>query len=62
LFDISEDLYGKQLRVHLLGRLREERRFSGIDELRAQIARDIAEARGLTGMRLSDPSAHSAWY
>jgi riboflavin kinase / FMN adenylyltransferase len=62
LFDVSEDLYGKELRVHLLGRLREERRFSGIDELRAQIARDIAAARELTGLRLPDPSAHPAWY
>jgi riboflavin kinase/FMN adenylyltransferase len=62
LFDASLDLYGQELRVHLLGRLREERRFSGVDELRAQIARDIADARAITARRLPDPSALPAWY
>jgi riboflavin kinase/FMN adenylyltransferase len=62
LFDTSLDLYGQELRVHLLGRLREERKFSGVDELRAQIARDIADARAITARRLPDPSALPAWY
>ena len=62
LFDASLDLYGQELRVHLLGRLREERKFSGVDELRAQIARDIEAARALTAPRLPDPSALGAWY
>jgi len=62
LFDTSLDLYGQELRVHLLGRLREERKFSGVDELRAQIARDIEVARALTARRLPDPSALPAWY
>ena len=62
LFDTSLDLYGQELRVHLLGRLREERKFSGIDELRAQIERDIAAARAMTAQRLPDPRALGAWY
>lgn len=62
LFDVDEDLYGQELRVHLLSRLREERKFSGIDELRAQIARDIEAARALTAPRKPDPSALGAWY
>jgi riboflavin kinase / FMN adenylyltransferase len=62
LFDTSLDLYGQELRVHLLGRLREERKFSGVDELRAQIARDIEAARAVTAARLPDPSARPAWY
>jgi riboflavin kinase / FMN adenylyltransferase len=62
LFDTSLDLYGQELRVHLVGRLREERKFSGIDELRTQIARDIEAARALTVGRLPDPSARGAWY
>ena len=62
LFDTSLDLYGQELRVHLLGRLREERKFSGVDELRAQIARDIETARAITAPRLPDPSARPAWY
>ena len=62
LFDTSLDLYGQELRVHLLGRLREERKFSGVDELRAQIARDIEAARVITARCLPDPSALPAWY
>jgi riboflavin kinase / FMN adenylyltransferase len=62
LFDTSLDLYGQELRVHLLGRLREERKFSGVDELRLQIARDIEAARAIAVRRLPDPSALPAWY
>jgi riboflavin kinase/FMN adenylyltransferase len=40
LIDFDEDLYGRTIRVRVLHRLRGERKFSGIDELRAQIARD----------------------
>jgi riboflavin kinase / FMN adenylyltransferase len=62
LFDTSLDLYGQALRVHLVARLREERKFSGVDELRTQIARDIEAARAITAQRLPDPSALGAWY
>lgn len=62
LFDISLDLYGQELRVHLLERLREERKFAGLPELRAQIADDVARARALTAARKPDPSAQGAWY
>ncbi|MFN7947998.1 MAG: bifunctional riboflavin kinase/FAD synthetase [Blastocatellia bacterium] len=40
LLDFDEDLYGQTIRVRLLHRLRGEKKFSGIDELRAQIASD----------------------
>ena len=45
LFDLDEDLYGETLRVDLVARLRGEQKFAGIDELRAQIARDAENAR-----------------
>ncbi len=45
LFDFAEDLYGQALEVSLLAFLREERRFAGLDELRAQIAADALAAR-----------------
>ena len=45
LFDFAADLYGAELAVALHGFLRSERRFAGIDALRAQIAADAAEAR-----------------
>jgi riboflavin kinase/FMN adenylyltransferase len=47
LFDFDEDLYGQELSVALHAFLRGERRFAGLGELKAQIAVDAAEARGL---------------
>jgi len=40
IIDFDDDLYGRTIRVRVLHRLRGERKFSGIDELRAQISRD----------------------
>jgi riboflavin kinase/FMN adenylyltransferase len=40
----SGDLYGDVLRVRFLHRLRAEKKFGSIDELKAQIERDIARA------------------
>ncbi|AKT42805.1 riboflavin biosynthesis protein RibF [Chondromyces crocatus] len=61
LFDHDEDLYGCQLRVHLIARLRPEKRFSGLDELRAQIAADATAARQVLEAWTPDPAAGGAW-
>ena len=61
LFDTSVDLYGARLRVHLVARLREERRFEGLDALKAQIARDAEAARAILAPLAPDPSANGAW-
>jgi riboflavin kinase/FMN adenylyltransferase len=45
LFDFSGDLYGRRLRVRLVDYLRPEKKFDGIEELKAQIAADSARAR-----------------
>lgn len=45
IFDFDDDLYGDVVRVRFLHRIRDERKFGGIDELKAQIERDIARAR-----------------
>lgn len=45
LFDFEGDLYGQDLAVALHAFLRPEQKFSGLDELRARIAADCAEAR-----------------
>lgn len=47
LFDYAGDLYGRALRVQLVDHIRPERKFSGLDELKAQIARDSDAAREL---------------
>ena len=44
IFDFDGDLYGDVLRVRFLHRIRDERKFAGIDELKAQIGKDTARA------------------
>lgn len=45
LLDWSGNLYGKDLEVRFKRHLRPEMKFSGLEELKAQIARDITAAR-----------------
>lgn len=45
LLDFEEDLYGQHLRVEFVEFLRSERRFNGIDEISAQLKKDIEAAR-----------------
>ncbi len=47
IFDFTGDLYGRHLRVSLVGYLREELKFEGVDPLIAQINQDAAQARAL---------------
>jgi riboflavin kinase/FMN adenylyltransferase len=44
IFDFDGDLYGDVLRVRFLHRIRDERKFNGIDELKTQISRDSSRA------------------
>jgi riboflavin kinase / FMN adenylyltransferase len=52
LLDFDGDLYGKTLDVDLVAHLREDRRFVSMDDLKAQIAKDVAAIRA----RLASPS------
>jgi len=45
LLDFAGDLYGRRVEVSFEARLREERRFPGVDALREQIGRDVEHAR-----------------
>src|SRR3954453_9935387 len=47
LIDHEEDLYGKTLRVAFAERLRGERAYHEVDELIAQMHRDVEDARGV---------------
>jgi riboflavin kinase / FMN adenylyltransferase len=47
LLDFSGSLYGRQVGLEFISRLRDERRFQGPEALREQIGRDIAAAREL---------------
>jgi riboflavin kinase / FMN adenylyltransferase len=48
LIDFEGDLYGQTLRIAFLERMRGERRFESVDELVAQMNRDVEEARAIT--------------
>lgn len=47
LLDYSEDIYKKNLRINLLGFIRDELYFTDMNEMRRQIESDIKEARNL---------------
>jgi riboflavin kinase/FMN adenylyltransferase len=47
LIDHDADLYGHTLRTAFIARLRGEKRFPGVEELVAQMHRDVDEARRL---------------
>ena len=47
IFDFNQDIYGKPIKVNLLRFLRSEQKFSGIEELAAQIGRDVSQARNI---------------
>lgn len=50
LLDFSGDLYGMEVDVCFEGRIRGEQRFEHVDDLRDQIARDVAETRRRLGV------------
>ncbi|MBE6302467.1 MAG: bifunctional riboflavin kinase/FAD synthetase [Bacteroidales bacterium] len=45
IIDFAGNLYGCNICVEFVRRLREERRFSSLDELKAQIVKDVAEVQ-----------------
>lgn len=45
IFDFAQDIYGKKIQVELLDRIREERRFGSIEELRSQLQIDADNCR-----------------
>lgn len=45
LYDFAQDIYGKEITVRLFSFLRAERKFSSVEELKNQMASDIAKGR-----------------
>jgi riboflavin kinase/FMN adenylyltransferase len=51
LFDFSGDLYGREMRVEFVARIRDELTFDSLDALKAEMARDIERARAILAER-----------
>jgi len=52
LFDFAADLYGETVCIVFVARIREERKFASVDELVAQIACDVQQARAIHAAQL----------
>lgn len=50
ILDFDGEIYGCRVELGFEHRLRRERKFSGVDELKRQIARDVREAREWLGL------------
>lgn len=50
LFNFAEDIYGKQVEVEFLKKIRDEKRFDNVDILKAQIWKDAEVAREYHGL------------
>ncbi|MBF0242120.1 MAG: bifunctional riboflavin kinase/FAD synthetase [Desulfamplus sp.] len=51
ILDFSADIYGTRIRVNMIKRLRDEKKFASIEELSAQIRSDIATAKEILNSR-----------
>lgn len=49
ILDYSSDIYGKDLRIELIDRLRGEQRFADVEALKRQIAEDVNRSREILG-------------
>ncbi|MGD9974962.1 MAG: bifunctional riboflavin kinase/FAD synthetase [Desulfatirhabdiaceae bacterium] len=57
ILDFHNDIYGKRIRVNFVKRIRDEKKFSGIEALSRQIRTDIEDARNILSFRhVSDES------
>ena len=50
IFDYAGSLYGEQIKVYPVKKLRDEHKFDSFDELKQQIQRDAEAARTLFGI------------
>ena len=47
IIDYSGDLYGREMAIDIVARLRGEQKYSSPDELKRQISRDIEQAKAI---------------
>ncbi|MBI2521573.1 MAG: bifunctional riboflavin kinase/FAD synthetase [Bdellovibrio sp.] len=51
IFDFSNEIYGEQLEIFFLEKIRDEKKFSNVNELVAQIRKDIDKSMNLRGVK-----------
>ena len=51
LFDFAGDIYGREMEVDFVARLRDELKFSSLDALKVEMARDIERAKAALAER-----------
>lgn len=51
LFDFNRNLLGEPLRLHFIDRIRDEKKFTSVQELKDQIDRDITQAKKILSLR-----------
>ncbi|MDO4937927.1 MAG: riboflavin kinase, partial [Sutterellaceae bacterium] len=61
IFDWKGDAYGKLIRTEFVAKIRDEKKFSGLDELTAAIHADAAKAREILGRAVNDDLASSVF-
>lgn len=49
IFDFAGDLYGREIKVEFVAKLRDEERFADLDALVVQMDKDAADARRILG-------------
>ena len=49
IFDFNSDIYGKTIDCWFIDRIREEKKFSGIEELKRQLSLDAVTVKGILG-------------
>jgi riboflavin kinase/FMN adenylyltransferase len=52
LFDFSDDIYGENITIFFYDFIRDERKFSGLDELKGQLANDEMAIRKILSDRM----------
>jgi riboflavin kinase / FMN adenylyltransferase len=52
LFDFSDDIYGETISIYFYDYIREERKFSGLEELKFQLGKDKITIRNILSERM----------
>jgi riboflavin kinase/FMN adenylyltransferase len=50
IFDFDQNIYGKLIKVEFIKKIRDEKKFADVDELKNQIKQDIVEVRKIFGV------------